>query len=165
MTNDREPTLNGVDPEDRINISDTVAMFVELITNGEKMPPLREMADSFLDREDGEGGELSYDDHVSALSELFVATMIMLAEYKAGAHADEGIELHMLMNGEDGQEHVQISVSGYRDPRYAVAALAKLEPDGYLQQMWNVAVRGKVDPQGPQVIFHQHTIKEKEGSA
>ncbi len=132
------------------------------------MPPLREMADTFIDRDDGEGNEISYDDHVSALSELFVSAMVMLAEHKVETHTEEGIEVHVLIKppGEDEQDHVTITAGGYRDVRCAIAALACLEKDGYIDQLWNLHVNGKIDPQGPQVVVHNHTIgRKKEESA
>jgi hypothetical protein len=157
--------LHGVDPENRMQILDIVAQFTELLRNGHDLPPKKEMADIFLDRDmDEDGNEISVEQHIEALTELFVETMIMLAEEKADLQG-EGYEIHMLMNGEAGPDHVAIKIDGFKDPRYVVAALAQLESKGYLQQLWNIAVNGKVDPHGPQVFFQDHTIKKKEESA
>jgi hypothetical protein len=158
--------LNGVDPENRIQIEDIVAQFTELIANGHGLPPKKEMSDIFTERDYGEDGkQISHEQHVEALSELFMDAVILLAERKAEEIKSTGMEIHVLMNGESGPDHVEIKVGGYRDPRYAVAALAKLDEMGYLNQMWNIAVRGKVDPNGPQVFFQDHIISKKEESA
>lgn len=159
-------TANGVDPEHRMQITGTVSAFVELINGGHEIPPLRELADVFLDRDDGMGGEMSYEDHVGALSELVITAMVMLAEHKAQSHTDEGFEVHVLIRPPDAApDHVTISVSGYNDVRCAIAALANLERDGYIDQLWNIEVKGKVNPYGPQVVFQHHSIGEKEKEA
>lgn len=157
---------NGVDPEDRINIIDTVGQFTEILSRGGELPPLRTMADIFLDRSNDEGGDLTYEQHIEALSGLFMSTVVMLAERNVEQHDGREIEVHVLISPPDGeQDHVTITASGYNDVRCAIAALANLGRDGYIDQLWNVCVKGKIDPQGPQVVVHDHLLNEKEETA
>jgi hypothetical protein len=166
MTKGRSGMLNGVDPEDRMNIIDTVSQFTEILSKGGELPPLRTMADIFLDRSDDQDGELTYEQHIQALSNLFISTVVMLAERNIEEHKDRALEVHVLITPPSGhQDHVTISVSGYNDVRCAIAALANLERDGYIDQLWNLYVKGKVDPNGPQVVVHDHLLKEREETA
>ena len=158
---------NGIDPEDRININDAVSMFIEVISNKRPMPPLAKLSEIFVSREmDDEGNEISYEDHVEALSSLLVSSVIMLAEERLENRTDEGFLIHVLMSRDDDdvKDNVTISVTGFEDPRFAVAALASLERQGYIQQLWNVAVRGRVDPDGPHVVVRKNLFKRKEES-
>lgn len=156
--------INGVEPEVRSQLVASAAQMAEAIAQGLGVPPLKEMADIFMDRSVGDDSEeeLTPEMHVEALSEMFMAALIMLAERQAEAASGQRMEIFMQLNLPDGEsDEVRIVMSGYRDPRAVVAALSKLDSEGYLDQLWNAAVGGEVDPDGPKVYFRQHKIAEK----
>jgi hypothetical protein len=155
--------LHGIDPTDREQISVIASELAELINRDLGLPPLDELASAFADPTYGNDGKvLSQEDHVKGLCQVIIAAIVLLAEEKAVSINGHQMEAHLLMNGEAGPDHVEIRVGGYHDPRYAVAALARLQPDGYLDQMWSIAVDGIVDPNGPQVVFHDYNIKKED---
>jgi len=153
----------GIEPKERFNIAEAAGLIANLISEKAGVPPIEDMAEIWESPENEETGQtLTMEQHVKVLARLFMSTVVMLAERMA-YEKQEHMEINMLVDHPtSGQDVVHMRLSGYSDLRSVVAALGKLGPAGYLQQLWNVATLGVPDPDGPEVLVRKIKTPKEE---